>query len=516
MAVITALAQHRGVCARPITQRVTDSVTGEVVELAMPCGSTRASRCMACSDRARRLRMHQCREGWHLEHEPPAPERTAARGDEDDDPEGIGAEVDEMDDDEAACVGRSTRRRADVEGLPKRIMEDRTVGSAFTSNKTGQTYRPSMFLTLTLPSYGRVRAGGVPVDPSSYDYRRAALDALHFPKLMDRFWQNLRRCAGFNVQYFATIEGQLRGAPHLHAAMRGAIPRELLRQVTAATYAHVWWPTVDPDHPTYDPDAGQAPAWDGRHGCYVDPDTRDPLPGFDELRAEVTVPAHTVRFGTQLDMQGVLAGSPDAERRIGYLCKYLAKDIAGGYDDPDDESPARRRHLDRLANEVARLPCSPTCANWLRYGINPRHPREQTTPGRCPGKAHERENLGLGGRRVLVSRLWTGKTLTDHRADRATVVRQALEAAGIDPDDHQHLSATTLTDDGQPRYRWELVPVHKLTTTEYAQVIGRLITDNERWRTQLDQARDRADPNDAGGGGLIGGGGDGRPEATAA
>jgi hypothetical protein len=34
-----------------------------------------------------------------------------------------------------------------------------------------------------------------PVDPGSYDYRCAALDALHFPKLVDRFFQNLRRCA---------------------------------------------------------------------------------------------------------------------------------------------------------------------------------------------------------------------------------------------------------------------------------------------------------------------------------
>ena len=63
----------------------------------------------------------------------------------------------------------------------------------------------------------------------SYDYRRAALDALHFPKLVDRFWQNLRRCAGYKVQYFAAIEPQRRLAPHLHAAIRGAIPRAVLQ-----------------------------------------------------------------------------------------------------------------------------------------------------------------------------------------------------------------------------------------------------------------------------------------------
>jgi hypothetical protein len=39
--------------------------------------------------------------------------------------------------------------------------------------------------------------------------------------------------------------------------------------------------------------------------------------------------------------------------------------------------------------------------------------------GHCPSKAHDRDHLGLGGRRVLVSRRWTGKTPDEHRADRA-------------------------------------------------------------------------------------------------
>ena len=136
---------------------------------------------------------------------------------------------------------RSTRRRQDAPELPRLPMEDRTIGRVFTA-PDGKTYRPSMFLTLTLPSYGRVNAEGVPVDPEHYDYRRAALDALHFPKLVDRFWQNLRRCAGYEVQYFATVEAQRRLAPHLHAAIRGTIPRTIVRQVRAATYHQLWWP----------------------------------------------------------------------------------------------------------------------------------------------------------------------------------------------------------------------------------------------------------------------------------
>src|SRR5690606_18127554 len=121
----------------------------------------------------------------------------------------------------------------------------RTVGRAFTDPDIGRVFRPSLFVTLTCDSYGRVRSDGTPVDPASYDYRRAARDALHFSKLVDRFVQNLRRVAGFEVQYFATVEPQRRLAPHLHMAIRGTIPRAELRQIAAATYHQVWWPPTD-------------------------------------------------------------------------------------------------------------------------------------------------------------------------------------------------------------------------------------------------------------------------------
>jgi hypothetical protein len=55
------------------------------------------------------------------------------------------------------------------------------------------------------------------------------------------------------------------------------------------------------------------------------------------------------------------------------------------------------------------------------------------TPGRCKGKAHKPEHLGIAGRRVLVSRKWSNKTLQDHRAERGEFVRQLLHQAGIHP-----------------------------------------------------------------------------------
>jgi hypothetical protein len=477
-----------GVCARPVISRVTDLDSGETHLVPIACGATREDRCPPCADRAKRLRIQQCREGWHRDTEP-EPEEPA--GDEDDEHR-QGDDEPEPDDRRV----RSTRRRQDAPDLPRVAMDCRTIGRTFTAPH-GRTYRPSMFVTLTLPSYGPVDAEGVPLDQSSYDYRRAALDALHFPKLVDRFVQNLRRCAGYKVQYFATVEAQRRLAPHLHAAIRGAIPRRVVRDVRAATYHQVWWPAHDT--PSYD--GRRLPVWT-EHSGYVDPDTTAPLPTWDDaldaLDADPEAqPAHVVRFGQQDDIKGLIAGIPDTDRTIGYLCKYLTKSIAGTHDG-EDVSPAREAHIDRLADEVRWLPCSPGCSNWLRFGVQPKGARPGMLPGHCTGRAHDRSNLGLGGRRVLVSRQWSGKTLAGHKADRAAVVRAALEEAGIDPDDHDDLSVSGT--DG--RWAWEVIPRTRVDDRTYAAAVAEAITTRQRWRTEYEAAkaaRDGPQPNgDAG------------------
>src|SRR5262249_53894598 len=108
--------------------------------------------------------------------------------------------------------------------LPRRKVGPRTVGKTYTA-PDGKTFRPSLFVTLTCPSYGRVGEDGTPADPAAYDYDRAARDALIFAALFDRFIQNLRRYLGYDVQYFAAIEPQKRLAPHVHLAMRGTVAR---------------------------------------------------------------------------------------------------------------------------------------------------------------------------------------------------------------------------------------------------------------------------------------------------
>src|SRR5215213_2744528 len=207
---------------------------------------------------------------------------------------------------------------------------------------------------------------------------------------------------------------------------------------------------------------------------------------LDQLEADPDAkPAHVMRFGRQYDMAGIIAPSEDADRAVRYLAKYLTKAVADPIGDQDN-TPAREAHIDRLHAELRWLPCSSHCANWLRYGIQPDQPGPGLAPGRCVSKAHDREHLGCGGRRVLVSRDWSGKTLAEHKADRATVVRQALDAAGIASPGVERMAAGVLSPDGLPRFVWTDA---KPDPTTYTLALLRAVAERQKWRAQYDQAK---------------------------
>jgi hypothetical protein len=501
--VVRELAITNGGCVRPVQLRRIDTDTGEIDQVLVPCGHTLASVCPSCAERAKTLRAAQCREGWHLDHEPIVQadepddvqrmwvelraEHQAAR----DQAHAAGEDTTELDelnadlDEEITGFGvrgkvmpaktarrhRSTRRRQDAPDLPKRAMRPTTIGRAYTA-PDGTTFRPSMFLTLTCPSYGRVQEDGTPADPAAYDYQRAARDALSFAALFDRFIQNLRRFAGYDVQYFAAIEPQRRLAPHVHVAIRGTISRAELRHVLAATYHQVWWP------PTTQVKYGDAelPIWHEPSGNYLDPATGEVLPTWDQALDAISDrddPWHVARFGERFDAQGVLAGSRDANRCIGYLTKYLTKHLG---DCHHAQAGPHSTHAERLVQALRFEPCSPRCANWLRYGIQPKNPRPGLRPGHCRGKAHRPEHLGYAGRRVLVSRKWSGKTLADHRADRKQWLLTTLGIPDADP----------------ARYTWEPVAPGDPDHMPPAQRMLHVVADRQRWHAALAEARRRA------------------------
>src|SRR5689334_16607239 len=93
-------AADHGVCVRPLLRWMTDREHGAVVELTIPCGSTREAACPPCVDKARRLRIQQCAEGWHL-----TDDQLTHPGAKDH-PETLGHEKDvENDDEGGAAVG---------------------------------------------------------------------------------------------------------------------------------------------------------------------------------------------------------------------------------------------------------------------------------------------------------------------------------------------------------------------------------------------------------------------------
>jgi hypothetical protein len=104
-------------------------------------------------------------------------------------------------------------------------------------------------------------------------------------------------------------------------------------------------------------------------------------------------------------------------------------------------------------------------------------------PGACKGKAHRREYLGYAGRRVLVSRKWSGKTLADHRADRKAWLMDTLGLSATDPS----------------RYAWEPVAPRDPDHMPGARRLLHVVADRIRWQQALQEARRRAEgqpPND--------------------
>src|SRR6202012_5810029 len=78
-------------------------------------------------------------------------------------------------------------------------------------------------------------------------------------------------------------------------------------------------------------DGDQLPVWDEATGTYLDPATGEVLPTWDQALDAIgpdDQPRHVARFGDRFDAQGVLSGTKDANRCIGYLTKYLTKHLA--------------------------------------------------------------------------------------------------------------------------------------------------------------------------------------------
>ena len=219
------------------------------------------------------------------------------------------------------------------------------------------------------------------------------------------------------------------------------------------------------DHPQH------WPIWAGEEVGYVDPSTGEALPtwgqALDRLDAdEDAKPMHVLRWGAQTDIKGLLGGTEDSDRAVRYLCKYLTKAVAETYApdpdqlDPDDADQVAKAyryedHIDRLHDQVRVLPCSPSCANWLRYGIQPRTP----APGCTPGSAAPRRTSANASASAAAAP-WSPGTgpARPSPSTRPTAPPSSVrssQAAGIEAPDADRLAADVLHTDGKPRFVWE-------------------------------------------------------------
>ena len=176
------------------------------------------------------------------------------------------------------------------------------------------------------------------------------------------------------------------------------------------------------------------------------------------------------RFGDRFDAQGVLVRIQG--RRPVHRLPDQVPHQAGGRLPPGRRPTPSRPTPARLAEALRFQPCSPRCANWLRYGIQPKNARPGLAPGRCKGKAHDADHLGYAGRRVLVSRKWSGKTLADHRADRKDWLLSTLGVSATDP----------------ARYAWEPVAPTDPDHMEHARRLLHAVADRARWQAALAEA----------------------------
>ena len=481
------LAVAERVCVRPLMRRVEDRQTGTDTTVAIPCGSTRESVCPPCAHKARVLRMQQCAEGWHRDHEPEPPDRRSTT--------------------RTATTTRTTTTRR-FGGGSAGAVDPAPAGRPGSAPGAagGPDGRPDVHCprrhdlpALDVPHLDpavlradRARTG-TPATQARYDYRRAALDALHFPKLVDRLWQNLRRCAGYRVQYFAAVEPQRRLAPHLHAAIRGAIPDHAPR----SRQGHLRAGVVAAASTSPSTSTRRFPVWDG-DGLH--------RPAHRGSAAHLGPGARPARR-----RPGCQAGACDAVRH--------AKPTCAASSPPPRRRPGRplphqiphqirRRHLrrprrrnvgpgaaHRPAPRRAALPAVLARVRELaplRRPTRTRRPRDAARLVRLEsprsGEPRPRRPPRPGLPPVV------RQDLDRHRADRAAVVREALAEAGIVAPEIERLAADVLSADGQPRFVWtDTRPDPQL----YARVILASIAERQRWRAQYEAAKAARQPVDS-------------------
>lgn len=185
------------------------------------------------------------------------------------------------------------------------------------------------FLTLTAPSFGPVHREGrcrcgqshsadddllhLPVDSDSYDFRGAAIFNLLAGRLWNRTITRLKREFGADIQYLLASEPQQRGLVHYHVIIRSPRPLSPLQVLG---------------------EVAQVAVYTGRQRS------------GDE-----------VRWGTQIDFQGINPGGESGKRTVNYIFKSMSytRKSATDLHSTTEGSAAARSLWDRLETEANSL-----------------------------------------------------------------------------------------------------------------------------------------------------------------
>ena len=376
----------------------------------------------------------------------------------------------------------------------------RTARSAGCSRRPdGKTYRPSMFITLTLP----VLRAGRPARACRSTRPATTTGGPRSTRSTSRSWStgSGRTCAAAPATRSSTSppsKPSAAGAPHLHAAVRGrdpppGRPRGPGRHLPPGLVA-------GPRQAVYDLD--RLPVLDRRRRRLRRPDTGAVLPTWDEA-----LDAARRRPRRRAGARGAVRGpgrhqGPDRRHARSGPGDRLPVQV------PDQgPSPAPTTTRRRLATRGPRTSTAwpkksagcrarRRCANWLRYGVQPEGARAGMVPGPLPPhKAHDRGEprarrpprprvpavvrqdprrpQGRPGRRRA------GRPRGSRhrpRRPRRAVDRRAPTAAGPG-----HILARSQVDE-----------------RTYAEAIAEAIDTRQRWRREYEAAKERAGPPAAG------------------
>ena len=267
---------------------------------------------------------------------------------------------------------RSTRRRQDAPDLPRGKVSKRTVGRTYAA-PDGKTFRPSMFLTLTCPT---ATAGSATTARRSTRARTTIGGRRGTRCTSPRCSTgSCRTCAASSARTCSTSPPSNRNdGSRRTCTSRCAAP-------SPAPSCGRSWPRPTTRCGGRPPTPSGSTATSCRSGTST---RRLPRPGHRRS------PAHLGRgprrdrrrrtsrgtwpgSGTRFDAQGVLAGSKDAARCIGYLTKYLTKQRrpTATRPTPTPGAPTPTGSPTRCGTSRARR----RCANWLRYGVQPKNAR---------------------------------------------------------------------------------------------------------------------------------------------